>query len=194
MASVQVYLGHNATGRPTAVGTHADLVARCVGDPYSLDPVSVCDFLNAGIPCCPHTMHTNVTELSPGTAYVFWTPAGQAAVRRDFQYWIPPNEVDRRRDERTLVEEFAVRWQRELRDAGAIVWKIAKWRTGLAACTSLHPASKEVCCLDPVRQGQQGSTYRPQGSRMLWQGLDPASQGPRILGANGRRCNPVHRV
>lgn len=114
MASVQVYLGTNSRGGLAAIGTHADLVARCSGGGNTIDPVSVCDFISTGISCCPYTMHRNVVELAPGTVHTFWMKAQQEPVRQDFTYWVPPAELDRVGSWQDWENEFVVRWRKAI--------------------------------------------------------------------------------
>ena len=112
MGSVQVYAGLDNAGNLIALGTHPDLVARLSGDEFEIDPVSVCDFLNTGTPCCPHTMHRNVREVRPGTVCVSVFHAERPPSYEEFPYWLPPDEIRAPADERALVNEFVERWRR----------------------------------------------------------------------------------
>lgn len=112
MASVPVYVGSDAAGRVRAVGTHQDLVARLLGDEYEIDPVSVADFLNNGIPCCPHTMHRHVRELAPGTVLVIAPGTAEQPALAEHEYWRPPEAVSTGVDERELAQEFRELWVR----------------------------------------------------------------------------------
>ena len=110
MATVQVYSASDDQGRPIAVGTHADIVARCLDQEDRIDPVSVCDFLNKGTPCCPHTMHRNVVELHAGTAHVTGPSCDGNDEQKELRYWLPPPEMQGELDEQELAEEFARLW------------------------------------------------------------------------------------
>jgi asparagine synthetase B (glutamine-hydrolysing) len=112
MASVQLYRGTDLDGHIVALGTHPDLVAALSGDDYQVDPVSVADFLNNGIPCCPYTMHGNVREMAPGTVFTFTSsPEGLVSTGK-FQYFVPPGEARSAADQAALVPEFVARWKR----------------------------------------------------------------------------------
>ncbi len=115
MGSVQVYAGHDGAGRLSAIGTHPDLVAILCGPGFTIDPVSVCDFLNVGIPCCPHTMHRAVQELCPATAFLSFFAEGQPPTRAEFKYWLPPSETREASAVPALVGEFVERWQQAVR-------------------------------------------------------------------------------
>lgn len=115
MASVPVYVGRDARGRVAALGTHADLVARLVADRYEIDPVSVADFINNGIPCCPYTMHRNVRELAPGSILTVELGDGPPA-DAECEYWTPPEAVSPEADERELSEQFRQDWVRAVAD------------------------------------------------------------------------------
>lgn len=114
MAAVQVYVGTDEAGQTLAVGTHPDLVARCLGDDERLDPVSICDFLNMGTPCCPHTMHRNVTEVAGGTVRLFRFGPGGTREEREFRHWTPPDALSASAGAGTeeLAAEFTRRWKR----------------------------------------------------------------------------------
>jgi asparagine synthetase B (glutamine-hydrolysing) len=113
MGSVQVYEGRGG-GTVTALGTHPDLTARCAGDEYEIDPVSVGEFINTGIACFPATMFRNVREVMPGTVWC-WSAGtdGQAGSSdpREFRYWTPPNEESAGKA-REFEDEFVRRWQK----------------------------------------------------------------------------------
>ncbi len=112
MSAVQVYAGQDASGRVSALGSHPDLVARCLGEEARLDPVSVCDYLNMGTPCYPHTMHQGVTELPGGGVRVFEFEGGRLREEREFRYWTPPDALGGEADPRDLAVEFTRRWKR----------------------------------------------------------------------------------
>ncbi|HXG48225.1 MAG TPA: asparagine synthase-related protein [Methylomirabilota bacterium] len=112
MAAVQVYVGTDESGRTLAVGTHPDLVARCLGDDERLDPVSICDFLNTGTPCCPHTMHRGVTEMTAGAVRLFRFGPGGAREEREFRHWTPPDALTADAEMEELAAEFTRRWKR----------------------------------------------------------------------------------
>ncbi|MGA2863537.1 MAG: asparagine synthase-related protein [Verrucomicrobiota bacterium] len=115
MASVQVYAGRDGAGRLSVVGTHPDLVATLCGPEFAIDPVSVCDFLNVGIPCCPHTMHRAVKEVWPGTVCLSLLPQGRPPAHAEFRYWLPPSEMREASEAPALIDEFVDRWQRAVR-------------------------------------------------------------------------------
>jgi asparagine synthetase B (glutamine-hydrolysing) len=110
LASVQVYIGSNADGEIVAAGTHPDLVAALTGVD-AIDPASVCDFMNGGIACCPHTIHKHVRELAPGSVALFTRQPDQSVRCEEFQYWVPPPELTGQIDEEELTREFLSRWQ-----------------------------------------------------------------------------------
>lgn len=112
MASVQLYLATDADGEPRAVGSHPDLVARCVSDVDHFDPISVCDFMNAGTPCCPHTMHRDVKEIVGGAAVIISGLDGPRRHLREIRYWQPPSEMDERVTLRDAAMEFAETWKK----------------------------------------------------------------------------------
>lgn len=112
MAAVQVYVGRDDQERVIALGSHPDLVARCLGDGERIDPVSVCDYLNMGTPCCPHTMHRGVTELPGGCARVFRFEAGRLLDEHEFRYWTPPEPLGAETNVNDLAAEFTRRWKR----------------------------------------------------------------------------------
>lgn len=113
MGSVQLYAGRSTSESLAAVGTHPDIVARVCGD-YAIDPVSVCDFLNTGTPCCPHTMHANVKEVWPGTVCIVRFENGGPKMS-EFRYWEPPDEVTTAAGQAELVDEFVEAWPRAVR-------------------------------------------------------------------------------
>lgn len=110
MGSVQVYLGRSGDGSPVAVGTHPDLVARICGPSYRIDPLSVAEFLNNGIACCPYTMHQNVTEVRPGTVLSLSVGASGARQSGESVYFTPPEECLDVSSERRLVDDFVDAW------------------------------------------------------------------------------------
>jgi asparagine synthetase B (glutamine-hydrolysing) len=112
MGSVQVYVGKNPAGQPIALGTHPDLVARLCRERYVIEPVSVCDFLNVGTPCCPATMHRDVTEVWPGTVRHSHFAAGRAATHGEFRYWVPPEADPNPGNGEELVAAFVERWHK----------------------------------------------------------------------------------
>lgn len=116
MASVQVYVARASNGRISAIGTHPDLVARLAGGDYDVDPVSVADFLNNGIPCCPYTMHRSVRELAPGTVLAVAVDAGRVQTEEENVHWSPPAAEAPETDERELIEEFRKNWIRAVHD------------------------------------------------------------------------------
>jgi len=94
LGSVQVYVGRNRKGVLTAIGTHPDLVALISGHGDEIDPVSVFEFLNAGTPCFPHTMHKGVRELAPGRLHVIRWDENETNDLCDLAWWRFPDEFD----------------------------------------------------------------------------------------------------
>jgi asparagine synthetase B (glutamine-hydrolysing) len=111
MSSVQVYAGKSDNGKITALGTHPDLVATLSSPAWQIDPVSISDFLNGGVSCCPHTMHRNVTEVAPGTVLIVVDNGKRLAAPQSFQYWTPPAEVRGNGHVAELADEFVSAWK-----------------------------------------------------------------------------------
>lgn len=106
LASVQIYAGWDRKGRLSAIGTHADLVAVVAGEDYEIDPVAVFEFLAAGTPCFPHTMHARVRELAPGRVHVVTRRESEELAITDACWWPFPEEVHSGLDVRETAENL----------------------------------------------------------------------------------------
>lgn len=103
LGSVQVYAGRNRDGDLIAVGTHPDLVACLTDEDDKIDPISVFEFLNAGTPCFPHTIHKCVQELAPGRLHVFGCGADGRTTITEAVWWPFPAEFQDVPDEAELA-------------------------------------------------------------------------------------------
>jgi asparagine synthetase B (glutamine-hydrolysing) len=116
LGSVQVYVGRNRLGIVTALGTHPDLVARMADEQDEIDPVSIFEFLNAGTPCFPHTMHARVRELAPGRLHVVAQGENGQPELKDVTWWPFPEERQDLRDEKELAAELERAFLAAVRD------------------------------------------------------------------------------
>jgi len=103
---IQVYKGANSRNKLICVGTHPDLVAGISDRGLNIDMVSVGQFLSAGTPTFPNTIHKNVKELGPGRLYKVNLEANKVEIE-DFVYWSAPEEMRQGYDEKELSEELA---------------------------------------------------------------------------------------
>ncbi len=91
MNFVQVYETRDQ-GKLLGIGTHADTVTQICGQTSRPDLCSVAEFLNAGTPSFPHTMHEATKELAPGSAHRACSDSALGA-RPVLCYWSPPAEL-----------------------------------------------------------------------------------------------------
>ena len=100
----------------TALGTHPDLVACIADDQDEIDPVSVFEFLNAGTPCFPHTMHSRVRELSPGRLHVVGQGVDGQKKILETVWWPFPKESENVPDERELADSLGKAFRSAVQD------------------------------------------------------------------------------
>jgi len=91
LALTQIFAGYDKFHNITTLGSHSDLTAAIADDTYSIDMVSIAEFLNRGTACFPYTMHQNVRKLCPGSAYCVRISPGGINIE-SLQYWKPPEE------------------------------------------------------------------------------------------------------
>jgi hypothetical protein len=106
LGSVQVYAGRNQAGALMAIGTHPDVVASLTGGPEDIDPVSVFEFVNAGTPCFPHTMHRRVRELRPGRLHLVVPGHEGGPELKEFEWWPFPDEMENGPGEAAWAEQL----------------------------------------------------------------------------------------